>query len=158
MDINEFSPVQIAILALLKARDITGKYNMPIPGKTHLVKELFTIKMTPLGGSLLKDLSFEADNFGPFDETVYAALDDLNYAGFVGLEQSGNYVKIKITAKGQEEIDKIWNKFRDEIISLFTYVKVNYNHLSSTELLDKIYSVYPAMTKYSISKVAEKYR
>lgn len=158
MDIREFSPIQLAILVLLKAQDIYGKMDSPIPGKTHLVKELFAIKMTPLGSRLLKDLSFEADNFGPFDETIYAALDDLSSAGFVSLEDTGSYVKIKLTKKGQEIVDTVWGNLREETISLFKYVKINYNHLSSNELLDKIYSAYPKMTKYSISKVADKYR
>jgi uncharacterized protein YwgA len=158
MDVNELSPVQIAILTLLKSKNINGVECTPIPGMTHIVKELFAIKMTPLGDKLLSDLSFEPDNYGPFDETIYAALDDLSRAGLVGLEDTGSYVRIKLTEKGQKLEDIIWKKLRNDIVSLFTYVKMNYNHLSSNELLDKIYSAYPEMTKYSISKVAEKYR
>ena len=40
MDANELSPVQIAILTLLKSKNIEGEKNTPIPGMTHLVKEL----------------------------------------------------------------------------------------------------------------------
>ena len=58
MDIKELSPVQIAILTLLKSKNFKGEENAPIPGMTHLVKELFAIKMTPLGDQLLSDLSF----------------------------------------------------------------------------------------------------
>ncbi len=159
MEAKELSPVQIAILTLMKSKDIHGVDYAPIPGMTHIVKELFAIKMTPLGDKLLSDLSFEPDNYGPFDETIYVGLEDLSHAGLVGLEKStGDYVKIKITDKGRDLIDKIWGKLRPDIKSLFTYVKMNYNHLTSNELLDKIYSAYPKMTKYSISKVAEKYR
>jgi len=158
MDANELSPAQIAILTLLKSKNINGEENSPIPGMTHLVKELFAIKMTPLGNKLLSDLSFEPDNYGPFDETIYVALEDLSHAGLVGLENTGSYVRIKLTNKGQILVDTIWKKLKNDIVSLFTYVKINYNHLSSYELLEKIYSAYPEMTKYSISKVAEKYR
>lgn len=158
MDIKELSPVQIAILTLLNAKDISGKKQAPIPGVTHLVKELFAIKMTPLGDRLLSDLNFEPDNYGPFDETIYAALEDLSKAGLVGLDSTDKYIKIRITKKGNDLSNKIWEKLRDEIISLFTYVKINYNHLSTNELLDRIYCAYPEMTKNSISKVAEKYR
>lgn len=158
MDIKELSPVQIAILTLLKSKNFKGEENAPIPGMTHLVKELFAIKMTPLGDQLLSDLSFEPDNYGPFDETIYAALDDLSQAGLVGLKSTGKYVKIKLTIKGQNLIDNIWQNIRTEIISLFSYVKMNYNHLTSNKLLDKIYSAYPEMTIYSKSKIAEKYR
>jgi hypothetical protein len=158
MDIKELSPVQIAILTLLTAKDINGKKQAPIPGVTHLVKELFAIKMTPLGDKLLSDLKFEPDNYGPFDETIQAALDDLSKAGLIGLYPTGKHVKIKITSSGSDLSKSIWGKLRDEIISLFTYVKMNYNHLSTNELLDRIYCAYPEMTKNSISKVAEKYR
>ncbi len=158
MDAKELSPVQIAILTLLKSKNINGAEYSPIPGMTHIVKELFAIKMTPLGDKLLKDLTFEPDNYGPFDETIYVALDDLSRAGLVGLENTGSYVKIRLTNKGQQLIDEIWEKLRDDIVSLFTYVKMNYNHLTPNELLDKIYSAYPGMTKYSMSKIAEKYR
>ncbi len=158
MDANELSPVQIAILTLLKSKNIEGEKNTPIPGMTHLVKELFVIKMTPLGDKLLSDLSFEPDNYGPYDETIYVALDDLSNAGFVGLEKTGRYTKIKITNKGLKLMDGIWGKLREDIISLFAYVKMNYNHLSSTKLIDTLYRAYPEMTKYSILKVADKYR
>ena len=47
MDIKELSPAQRAILTLLNARDNKGNEKAPIPGITHLVKELFAIKMTP---------------------------------------------------------------------------------------------------------------
>lgn len=158
MDANELSPVQIAILTLLKSKNIEGEKNTPIPGMTHLVKELFVIKMTPLGDKLLSDLSFEPDNYGPYDETIYVALDDLSNAGLVGLEKTGSYIKIKITNDGLKLMEGIWGKLREDIISLFAYVKMNYNHLNSEKLLDTIYRAYPEMTKYSISKVADKYR
>lgn len=158
MDANELSPVQIAILTLLKSKNIDGEKNTPIPGMTHLVKELFVIKMTPLGNTLLSDLSFEPDNYGPYDETIYVALDDLSNAGLVGLEKTGSYIRIKITNEGLKLMEGIWGKLREDIISLFTYVKMNYNHLNSTKLLDTIYRAYPEMAKYSISKVADKYR
>ena len=158
MDPKELSQVQIAILTLLKSKNINGIANSSISEMTHLVKELFAIKMTPLGETLLSDLSFEPDNFGPFDETIYVALDDLSQAGIVGLDRTGRNTKIILTNKGKELIDQIWNNIREDIISLFTYVKINYNHLTSDKLLEKIYQAYPEMTKYSKSKIAEKYR
>lgn len=158
MDIKELSPVQVAILTLLRAKDINGEKRAPIPGMTHLVKELFAIKMTPLGDRLLPDLNFEPDNYGPFDETISAALQDLSQAGLVGLDSAGKHVRIRITSKGKDLTEKIWENLKEEIISLFTYVKINYNHLSTNALLDRIYCAYPEMTKNSISKVAKKYK
>jgi len=148
MDPKELSQVQIAILTLLKSKNINGIANSPIHGVTNLVKELFVIKMTPLGDKLLNDLAFEPDNYGPSDETIYVALDDLSQAGIVGLDRTGRNTKIILTKKGQELIDQIWNNIREDIISLFTYVKINYNHLTSDKLLDKIYQAYPEMTIY----------
>jgi len=107
----------------------------------------------------LPDLKFEADNFGPFDETIYAALDSLRDAGFVTFDStSTNYVKIKLTNKGIETSDYFWKKLKDEVKSIFKYVKINFNHLSSENVLEKIYASYPELTINSISKVADKYR
>jgi DNA-binding PadR family transcriptional regulator len=154
-----FTPTQLAILVLLRAEDIKGNEYSAIPGKTHLVKELFAVQKTALGEKLLPDLKFEADNFGPFDETIYAALDSLRDAGFVTFDSSSSsYVKINLTNKGKETSDYFWKKLKDEVKSIFKYVKINFNHLSSENVLERIYASYPELTVNSLSKVAEKYR
>jgi uncharacterized protein YwgA len=160
MKINEstLTSTQLAIITLLKAKDINGKYFAPIPGNIHLVKELFAIKNTDMGNQLLDELNFEPDNFGPFDETIFAALDELKDAGLVEYVQSKNNAKIKLTMEGERLTEKIWNKLREDVKAVITFVKVNFNHISSEKLLDKIYSVYPEMAKHSLSKVAKKYQ
>jgi len=158
LDVN-LSATQLAILTLLRSEDIKGTKYSPIPGKTHIVKELFAIRKTDLGADLLSELKFEPDNYGPFDETIFAALDGLRDAEYVVFDSSStNYVKISLTDKGKESSDMFWNILKDDIKSLFKYVKINYNHLSSEKLLERIYSAYPEMTVNSISKVAKKYR
>ena len=153
------SPSQLAILVLLRAEDIKGNEYSAIPGKTHLVKELFAVQKTTIGEKLLPDLKFEPDNFGPFDETIYAALDSLRDAGFVTFDtSSNNYVKINLTDKGKEISDYFWKKLKDDVKSIFKYVKINFNHLSSENVLEKIYAAYPELTVNSLSKVANKYR
>ncbi|MCG7847844.1 MAG: hypothetical protein MIO93_01505 [ANME-2 cluster archaeon] len=155
----DLSATQLAILTLLRSEDIKGKKYTPIPGMTHLVKELFVIQKTDLGANLLSDLKFEPDNYGPFDETIFAALDGLKDAKYVNLNSSStSYIKISLTEKGKELSDMFWNRLKDDIKSQFKYVKINYNHLSSEKLLERIYSAYPEMTVNSISKVAKKYR
>jgi len=156
---NKFTPTQMAILILLKTEDKNGELYSPIPGRIHLVKELFSISQTDLGKKLLPELKFEPDNFGPFDETIFAALEGLRDGGFVIFDTSSpNNSKILLNKKGIETSDLLWNKVKDDIKILFTYTKKNFNHLSSTRVLDKIYSAYPEMTVNSQSKVAEKYR
>ncbi|MEI7501502.1 MAG: hypothetical protein WCK84_13770 [Bacteroidota bacterium] len=152
------SPTQLAIVVLLRAEDIKGNEYSAIPGKTHLVKELFAVQKTTIGEKLLTDLKFEADNFGPFDETIYAALDSLRDAGFVTFDSTSGYVKINLTNKGKETSDYFWKKLKDDVKSIFKYVKINFNHLTSENVLEKIYAAYPELTINSISKVAEKYR
>jgi DNA-binding PadR family transcriptional regulator len=153
------TPTQLAILVLLRAEDIKGNAYSAIPGKTHLVKEIFAIQKTAIGEKLLPELKFEPDNYGPFDETIYAALDGLKDAGFVTFDStSNNYVKIALTEKGKETSDHFWKKLKDEVKSIFKYVKINFNHLSSENVLEKIYAAYPELTVNSLSKVADKYR
>lgn len=153
-----FTSTQIAILILLESEDKNGQKYAPIPGRTHLVKELFAISQTELGSKLLSELKFEPDNFGPYDETIFAALDSLKDAGYVNYETSTRNNRIKLTEKGKEISDRLWLKLKDDIKVLFAYNKINFNHLTSEQLLDKIYSAYPDMTINSQSKVAERYK
>lgn len=155
---RDLTSTQIAIIALLKAKDINGIDSAPIPGNIHLVKEIFTMKNTELGNQLLDELNFEADNFGPFDETIFAALDDLKDAGLIEFVLSNDSNKIRLTDEGKHLADEIWKKLRNDVKAIIAYIKVNFNHISSEKLLDKIYSVYPEMAKYSLSKVARKYQ
>lgn len=158
MNIEQLNPVQIAIITLLRADDKNKLKYSPIPGFTHLVKELFAIKKTKLGNKLLDELRFEPDNFGPFDEAIYAALEELKNVNLVSVNTTNKNSQIKLTISGREISDQIWAKLKGEIASLFTYTKTNYNHLSSEELLERIYAAYPEMTTYSLSKVAIKYK
>jgi uncharacterized protein YwgA len=151
-----------AILILLKSEDKKDEEYSPIPGNTHLVKELFAICQTDLGKRLIPELKFEPDNYGPYDETVFAALESLEDGRFVSVEPHNHGNIIKLTDKGKEAADKLWAELearnRDDIISLFSYVKRNLNHLSTDRLLDKIYAAHPEMLENSISKIADKYR
>lgn len=154
----EFTPTQRAILILLHSEDRKGVKYSPIPGRIHLIKELFSICQNDLGKKILPELKFEPDNFGPFDETIFAALDSLRDGGYISFESSSHNVKIQLTSKGKEISDNLWGRLRDDIKILFSYTKRNMNHLSSERVLDKIYSAYPEMTVNSKSKVAEKYK
>lgn len=151
-----------AILALLRSEDKNNEAYSPIRGSTHLVKELFAIRQSSLGDKLIPELKFEPDNYGPYDESVFAALKNLEDGRFVSIEPDHGYNKIKLTEKGREAADKLWadleakNKY--DILDLFCYVKRNFNHLTEDQLLDKIYAAHPHMLENSISKVADKYR
>lgn len=155
---DPFTNTQRAILVLLNSEDRHNKKYSPIPGRIHLVKELFAIRQTKLGENILRELNFEPDNFGPYDEAVFAALDDLVESGFVAIDGSSHGSKIKLTTKGEEVSDAMQSRLKDDIKGLFSYTKRNLNHLSSENLLDKIYSAYPKMTINSKSKIADKYR
>ncbi|RLG24112.1 hypothetical protein DRN76_04435 [Methanosarcinales archaeon] len=158
MNINDLTSTQIAIIALLAAKDIHGKDFAPIPGRIHIVKEVFAFKKTDIGDELLDELEFEPDNFGPFDETIFAAIDELNDAKLVKFVKLNGHSKIELTEDGKHIANEIWKNLRSDIKTIIEYVKVNFNHISSEKLLDKIYSLYPEMAKYSVSKVARKYQ
>jgi len=158
-ELDDFSDAQIAILLLLRSENRRGDKYSSIPTKMHLQKELFAIQQTPLGRIMLSDLKFEALDYGPYDEAIVTALNDLANAGYVILEQtSNNSVKTSLSHKGKSETDDLWDQTRDDVKSLFTYTKKTFNNLTSEQLLEKIYAAHPDMTKYSKSKVAQKYR
>ena len=156
--IEQFSTTQLAILSLLRAKDDKNVQYAPIPGVTHVVKELFAIKKTKLGNDLLDELKFEPDNYGPFDETISAALEDLNSIGLIEVDSIKSSRRIKLTMKGREISDTIWDSLRDDVKGLVSYVKINFNSLSTEGLLEKIYALYPDMTVNSKSRVALKYQ
>ena len=154
----DFTTTEIAILVLDRAPDVNNLKYSPIPGRIHLIKELFAIITTNIGKTLLSDLNFEPDNFGPFDESIFAALDNLHDANLIQYISSKDYSKIELTDEGKIVADQLWKKLKPEVQELFTYVKINYNHKSSDAILNEIYSLFPEMAKNSISKVAEKYK
>ena len=158
MNTEDLTTTQISILTLLRARDKNGDVNTPIPGRIHLIKELFAVHSTNLGKQLLNELHFEPDNYGPFDETIFAALDDLHNAKLIKFVTTDKYSKIQLTSEGEQLAKVIWQRIHPEVQDLFSYVKINYNHKSSQAVLEEIYSAFPHMTKNSISRIAEKYR
>jgi len=158
LNVNDLTPTEIAIVSMLRASDADGKEYSSIPGRIHLVKELFAFSSTSLGRVLLEELRFEPDNFGPYDETIIAALDELHDAGFIEYEPHRDYSKIGLTKDGRRLADNVWARLRDEVRRLIVYTKMNYNDLTSEQVLDQIYSLYPQMARYSLSKVAKKYR
>lgn len=155
MQITDLTPVEVGILSLIRAPDRNGQEWAPIPGRIHLVKELFAIQRTKLGEKLLPDLSFEPDNFGPFDETIVAALDDLEDGGFVRIVDTRTRGLITVTEEGRAVADEIWAKMNETAKSLVVYTKYKFNHLSSQDVLRQIYSAFPAMAKASQSPIAK---
>jgi len=154
-----FTTTQRAILVLLRSQDKNHKSYSPIPGNLHVVKELFAIHQTDLGKKLIPELKFEPDNFGPWDETIFDALDALRDGGFISFDATtSRHRRIELTEKGKVVSDDLWNRLKDDVKDLFYYAKANFNHLSSEQLLKKIYSAYPEMAQNSISKVANEYR
>ncbi len=158
MRTDDLASVELAVLTLLRAKDASGRDYAPIPGRIHLVKELYALRVTDLGKKLLSDLRFEPDNYGPFDETVFAVLDDLTDAGLVRNVPSGGMARIQLTDEGRKLADDAWKRMKDSIKDWITYVKMTYNSMSSQQVLEHIYAAYPEMAQHSLSKVARKYR
>jgi hypothetical protein len=103
-----FSRPGRAILILLKSKDKKDNEYSPIPGNTHLDKELFAICQMDLGKNLIPELKFEPDNYGPYDETVFAALGSLEDGRFVSVEPRGRGNIIKLTDVGKAAADDLW--------------------------------------------------
>lgn len=104
------------------------------------------------------ELKFEADNFGPLDETIFDALDALRDGDYISFDATtSRHRKIRLTDKGREVSDNLWNRLKEDVKYLFSYTKANFNHLNSEQLLEKIYSAYPEMAINSTHKVAKKH-
>jgi len=144
---SDLSPLEELTLLLLEAPSRKSGGRDPIPGRTHLAKELFLLWKSPVFASQLKSVRFEPGRFGPWTEAISVAMDELVSRDLVSVS-TGKASVIRLTAGGAKTAEKLWITLSPERRAVLTDVKSNLNPLSTEGLLDRIYSAYP---EYAVS-------
>jgi len=141
------------LLSFIYAWGKSRKNNEPIPSVTHLQKEIFLLyRRTPFVD--MKDIyHFEPLWYGPFSKDLSMDLTDLQLNEIISLGE------LRLTDKGFKIAASVWSNLTDFEKQQIFDVKSAYNYMSLTELLNKVYSMYPKFTRKSALKkdVVDKY-
>lgn len=134
------------LLSFFYAWGKTMRNNERIPSVTHLQKEIFLLsRRTPF--SLRKDLfTFIPLWYGPFSMDLSQELTHLQNTELV------KYDELSLTEKGFREASSAWRKLSEEEKNQITNVKTSFNFLSTGDLLEHVYSLYPKFTRKSALK------
>lgn len=100
-----------------------------------------------LGGPFFKFVPYD---YGPFDQGVYAGLDDLARQNMAAVQNTGRYRVYGLTQVGQAEgrqlLDKLHPNARAYVESVARWVR----QLSFQQLVAAIYNKYPDMKANSV--------
>jgi hypothetical protein len=138
-----FSPIEDLTLLLLYAPSVPGGRPEPIPGKTHLAKELFLLWKNQLFRPSFRSVRFEPYRFGPWSDAIDAALDELVSRDVIQIRPSGRAQTISLTHEGTARAERLWKDSSPEVRAILTDIKSNLNPLSTDALLSRVYSAYP---------------
>lgn len=135
---EDLEPAERYLLLLLRAPGSGGKQGEPVKGNLWLQKELYLVSRN------VKQLTedFEAYRLGPFSEAVEEYESQLRVSHFIDVTPAG----IKLTSKGQEIAEGIWNQASKDDQALVSQVKSLLNDLSRDELLVLVYSTFEEST------------
>ena len=100
-----------------------------------------------LGGPFF---DFQPYNYGPFDKDVYGILEQLARDELVMIDTENNWRTYKLTARGQEEGERVFNALPGQIQSYIGSVSGFVRGLSFTQLVRAIYKAYPEMKQNSV--------
>ncbi len=129
------------LLLLLSAND-----NMPIRGKTTVMKELFLIsKNIP---ELEEEADFEPYYYGPESDEILNALEELEVVGLMN-EADKKYM---LTDLGKEIADIIKKDIANNELEMIEDMKRLSNDLTVDEILALVYYTYPEVAMESVVK------
>ncbi|MBI2667997.1 hypothetical protein HYX17_04500 [Candidatus Woesearchaeota archaeon] len=144
------------ILAFLFAKGKTEEIGEPIDGSLRLMKNLFLlwIERNNLNlDNIYED--FKKYNYGPCDFNVYKDMKDLKEDKLIEEVDIGrSYSKLKLTKKGYERAEMIFNNMTRDIKEKIIEIKKEINSRDSLlSLLKFIYEKYPEWAENSLIKI-----
>lgn len=139
------------ILRLLYA-PTRGKTAAPIVGMTRLMKACFlTHKKLESEEGIQTDFKFKPDDYGPLDEDVYTAIEELERRGLVAETESRDYngSEYKLTKEGIEQADELYDELSSSEQELLSWIKGKHVLQSLSKLLSFVYNQYPSYAEKS---------
>jgi hypothetical protein len=139
---QELGPLEDVIIALLSVEGSSGKQGEPVNGIVRLTKELFLLSRTPAFHDQFKGVRFERDNYGPFSDAIDTAIDELVARELITMTGKDPY-QFHPTIRGIRCGKAVIGKMNNEQIANLIDVKRNFNSLPLSEILKRIYSLFP---------------
>lgn len=94
---------------------------------------------------------FEPYHYGPFDKTVYSALEVLSRMGLVDIEYgSGNWRNYRLTPEGQARGQEILQRLEPSAVEYIKKISDFVRKLSFSQLVSAVYKAYPEMRARSV--------
>lgn len=123
-----------------------GKKAAPIVGTTRLMKACFLAhKKLQEQEGLETDFSFKADDYGPLDEDVYTAIEELQRRGLVQERESRRYkgTEYSLTPEGRSEAEELYQELSGSERELLSWLKQKHVLKPLSQLLSFVYNRYP---------------
>jgi hypothetical protein len=102
---------------------------------------------TALGGPFFKFVPYD---YGPFDQAVYAGLDDLARRDLASIQSTGKYRVYGLSQAGRAEGNRLLSMLqpsaKDYVVNVAKWVR----QLSFQQLVASIYNKYPEMKANSV--------
>jgi uncharacterized protein YwgA len=122
----------------------------PIEGRTRLQKMVFRVQQEHPGAVGAGGFPFEPYDYGPYSPELAEMISDLIEAGELSETQrtleDGERVKYKYELKpdGRERVEETLRDGESELLQHIERIKQQYNQMALPDVLDEIYSEYPA--------------
>lgn len=136
------------LLSLLLEGAGRQKYNVPIGGKTRLVKELFLLWKVY---GVNTGYEFIPYYFGPFSPEIYRDLARLEAIGFIKIEPAVSGNEISLTPEGVKRAGEARAKLPESTVRSLVSCKEQYNRMPLKELIDYVYTRWPKFTDKSLN-------
>lgn len=152
-DLVDLSEREKWVLRLLYAPQKRGQ-ETSIEGRTRLVKGLFLIdrmlsnKFPDFYGT---GFEFRPYKYGPFDQSIYEAVEQLEERGLVTKEPSPEYSgnEFNLTVRGETVSKKAFEELPPKYKKEISWIKGKHVQKPVGQLLSFVYNQYPEMAQQS---------
>ena len=115
-------------------------FNVPVPNRSHLHKQLFRASRRIPG------TRFKGGRYGPFSKDLAAAEDGAVLEGTVKSSDNGRG-EIRLTEAGIKVAKGLWSRPKEIAGIILPAIKEHMNDMSYIELVSSIYASHPEMAK-----------
>ncbi len=123
------------------------RYNEPVAGRTRLMKELFLLRQR--AGNLPSFFEFRPYKYGPHSDEVLSAIDSLMADGYLQSSPGFGSEIYSLTPDGVRRAAALFNVLDDRTRRLLTDIKIQFNGIPLSDLLEYVYSRYPRFASVS---------
>ena len=145
---ESYTQGEVTLLSFLLQGTGTRKYNVPVGGKTRLVKELFILEK---GYNVRTGYEFAPYYFGPFCPEIYRDLSSLETGGLISTTESIAGSEISLTPAGVALAGQLAKKLEATVIHRMISCKERYNNMPLDNLVGYVYNQWPKFTDKSLA-------